>query len=67
MSIWALKEDHIEPFYDFEQILAKNKVIGDDMRASLVKKHNFREKDSLKYEEKILSESRFYEFFKLEG
>lgn len=64
MSIWALKEDHMEPIHDFDQILLKNKRFGDNTRLTILKKlKNFKEKDSQAYENSILKETRFYEFF----
>lgn len=64
MSIWALKEDHLEPIHNFDQILLKNKSFGDNTKLTLLKKlYNFKEKNSQRYENSILKETRFHEFF----
>ena len=35
MSIWALKEDHMQPIHDFIQILLKNKRYGNNVRKKI--------------------------------
>ena len=65
MSIWALKENQIEPIHGLEQIVLKNKFRFDELKLTLNNSNSVpKNKKSQIYEQKILNEARFYEFFK---
>ena len=64
ISIWALKEDQIEPIHGLEQIVIKNKFHFDDMKLTLHGNVELKNKNSIIYEPKILNEARFQDFFR---
>lgn len=64
LSIWCLHEDNVAPDLKYQQMILKNKYAFDDWKETIKHQKNFVAKYSTIYEAKILSKSRFDEYFR---
>jgi hypothetical protein len=57
-------EDHVIPSDGLDQLIRKNKYLGQDLFNDTLKtKHNFKKKNTKVYEKSILNKDRFNKFF----